>query len=98
MPPENRGHELLLRELGRINSELASQRRLSAMTVHDLSNPAQVILGLSELLLEHQTLDPVVRRRLEQMHRSAVTMSAMISDLSAGLALEDHDRAGRASG
>ena len=59
---EDRGHELLLRELGRINSELAMQRRLSAMTVHDLANPAQVILGLSELLLEHQTLDPVVRR------------------------------------
>lgn len=92
MPPENRGHELLLRELGRINGELASQRRLSAMTVHDLSNPAQVITGLSELLLEHQDLDPVVRRRLEQMHRSAMTMSAMISDLSAGLALEENSR------
>lgn len=90
MPAEDRGHELLLRELGRINTELASQRRLSAMTVHDLANPAQVILGLSELLLEHQALDPFVRGHLEQMHRSAVTMSAMISDLSAGLALEDH--------
>lgn len=92
MPLENRGHELLVRELGRINRELASQRRLSAMTVHDLSSPAQVIMGLSELLLEHEALDPVVRRRLEQMHRSAVTMSAMISDLSAGLALEENDR------
>ncbi|MCW2850056.1 MAG: Histidine kinase, gyrase and HSP90-like ATPase [Marmoricola sp.] len=84
------GHELLVREIGRINGELASQRRLSAMTVHDLANPAQVILGLSELLLDHQSLDPVVRRRLEQMHRSAVTMSAMISDLSHGLTLDDH--------
>jgi signal transduction histidine kinase len=73
-----------------MNRELASQRRLSAMTVHDLSNPAQIILGLSELMLEHQSLDPVVRRRLEQMHRSAMTMSAMISDLGTGLALEDH--------
>ena len=90
MPAEDRGHELLLRELGRINSELASQRRLSAMTVHDLSSPAQVVLGLSELLLEHQNLDPVVRRRVEQLHRSAVTMTAMISDLSHGLALDDH--------
>jgi signal transduction histidine kinase len=89
---EDRGNELLLRELGRINSELASQRRLSAMTVHDLSNPAQVILGLSELLLEHQTLDPVVRRRLEQMHRSAMTMTAMLADLSAGMALEEQDQ------
>lgn len=89
MPAEDRGHELLLRELGRVNSELASHRRLSAMTVHDLSSPAQVILGLSELLLEHQNLDPVVRRRLEQLHRSAVTMTAMISDLGHGLALDD---------
>jgi signal transduction histidine kinase len=89
---ENAGHELLVRELGRINGELASQRRLSAMTVHDLSNPAQVILGLSELLLDDQTLDPVVRRRLQQMHRSAVTMSAMISDLSNGRSQDDQPR------
>jgi signal transduction histidine kinase len=88
---EDRGHELLLRELGRINSELASQRRISAITAHDLSNPAQIIMGLSELLLEHQSLDPVVRRRLEQMHRSAVSMSAMISDMSAGLAVDRAD-------
>ena len=64
--------------------ELALQRRLSAMTVHDLANPAQVILGLSEVLLEHQILDPLVRRRLEQVHRSAVTMTALITDLSSG--------------
>lgn len=84
---ENDGPDLLLRELGRLNSELVSQRRLSATTVHDLSNPAQVVLGLSELVLEHQQLDPVVRRRLEQMHRAALTMTAMLADLGAGLAL-----------
>ena len=89
MHADDRGHELLLRELGRVNTELASQRRLSATTVHDLSNPAQVIIGLSELLLEDQTLDPAVRRRLQQMHRSALTMAAMIADMSAGVALED---------
>ena len=89
MPADEHGHELLLRELGRINSELVAQRRLSAMTVHDLANPTQVILGLSELLLEHPALDPFVRHRLEQMHRSAVTISAMISDLRRGFALDD---------
>jgi signal transduction histidine kinase len=88
MPDQDRGHELLLRELGRINSELASQRRMSAITAHDLSNPAQVIMGISELLLEHQSLDPVVRRRLEQMHRSALSLSAMISEMSAGRTLD----------
>ncbi len=88
MSDEDRGHELLLRELGRINTELASERRMSAITAHDLSNPAQVILGLSELLMEHQSLDPVVRRRLEQMHRSALSLSAMISDMSAGRAVD----------
>jgi signal transduction histidine kinase len=81
--------ERLLRELNRINSELASQRRVNAMTVHDLSSPAQVILGLSEVLLEHQVLDPVVRRQLEQLHRSAVTMTALITDLSHGFSLDD---------
>ena len=89
MPTEDRSPELLLHELGRINSELALQRRESAMTAHDLASPAQVILGLSEILLEHQNLDPLVRRRIEQVHRSAVTMSALISDLSSGLALDD---------
>ena len=89
MQSEDRPHELLVRELGRINTELASQRRESAMTAHDLANPAQVILGLSEVLLDHQNLDPMVRRRVEQIHRSAVTMSTLISDLSNGLALDD---------
>ena len=83
--------ELLLRELDRVNSELASQRRLNAMTVHDLSNPAQVILGLSEVLLEHQILDPMVRRHLEQLHRSALTMTALITDLNHGFSLDDHE-------
>jgi signal transduction histidine kinase len=87
--PEDRPHEQLLLELGRINTELAVQRRESAMTAHDLASPAQVVLGLSEILLEHQNLDPLVRRRVEQIHRSAVTMSALVSDLSGGLALDD---------
>ncbi len=82
-------HEMLLRELGRINTELASQRRLNAMTVHDLSSPAQVILGLSEVLLEHQVLEPMVRKQLEQLHRSAITMTALITDLSHGFSLDD---------
>ena len=71
------------------------------MTVHDLSNPAQVILGLSEVLLEHQVLDPMVRKHLEQLHRSALTMTALITDLSHGFSLDDTDesraRAARAS-
>ena len=91
MPPDEPSNELLLRELGRINSELASQRRLNAMTVHDLSNPAQVILGLSEVLLEHQVLDPMVRKHLEQLHRSALTMTALITDLNHGFSLDDQD-------
>ena len=89
MPADEPANELLLRELGRINSELASQRRLNAMTVHDLSNPAQVILGLSEVLLEHQVLDPMVRKHLEQLHRSALTMTALITDLNQGFSLDD---------
>jgi signal transduction histidine kinase len=89
LPADDDGHELLSRELGRISDELASQRRLNAMTVHDLSSPAQVILGLSEVLLEHQVLEPMVRKQLEQLHRSAVTMTALITDLSHGFSLDD---------
>lgn len=89
--PADEGQEFLLHELGRINSELASQRRLNAMTVHDLSSPAQVILGLSEVLLEHQVVDPMVRKHLEQVHRSALTMTALITDLSNGFSLDDVD-------
>jgi signal transduction histidine kinase len=81
--------QLLVRELGRISDELAAQRRLNAMTVHDLSSPAQVILGLSELLLEHQVLEPMVRKQLEQLHRSAITVTALITDLTHGFSLDD---------
>lgn len=89
--PDEHGHDLLLSELARVSHELAAQRRLNAMTVHDLSNPAQVILGLSEVILEHQVLDPMVRRHLEQLHRSAITMTALIADLSHGFNLDDQD-------
>jgi signal transduction histidine kinase len=82
-------HAKLLDELARVNAELASQRRLNAMTVHDLSSPAQVILGLSEVLLEHQVLEPMVRKQLAQLHRSAITMTALITDLSHGFSLDD---------
>ena len=91
MPSDDHEHEQLLHELGRINTELASQRRLNAMTVHDLSSPAQVILGLSEVLLEHQVLDPMVRKHLQQVHRSALTMTALITDLSHGFSLDDNE-------
>ena len=91
MQAEDSHNELLLRELGRVNSELASQRRLNAMTVHDLSNPAQIILGLSEVLLEHQVLDPMVRRHIDQLHRSALTMTALITDLNHGFSLDDNE-------
>ncbi|GAB3668320.1 HAMP domain-containing sensor histidine kinase [Nocardioides korecus] len=92
MPADEAGHELLLQELGRVNSELAAQRRLSAMTVHDLANPAQVITGLSELLLDFTGLEPMVRARIEQLHRSAQTMTALIADLSQGYELDDYSR------
>jgi signal transduction histidine kinase len=84
-------HEALRDELARVRAELASQRRLNAMTVHDLSSPAQVILGLSEVLLEHQVLEPMVRKQLAQLHRSAITMTALITDLSHGFSLDDTD-------
>jgi len=92
LPADEADHERLLEELGRMNSELAAQRRLSAMTVHDLANPAQVITGLSELLLEYDGLDPMVRARIEQLHRSAQTMTALIADLSQGYELDDYSR------
>ncbi len=89
VPADEPANELLQRELSRVTGELASQRRLNAMTVHDLSSPAQVILGLSEVLLEHQVLDPMVRKHLGQLHRSALTMTALITDLSQGFSLDD---------
>src|SRR5215210_793191 len=88
--PEEPNQELLRRDLDRVKTELASQRRLNAMTVHDLSSPAQVILGLSEVLLEHQVLDPLVRKQLGLLHRSAITMTALITDLSHGFSLDDN--------
>ena len=89
LPLGEPGHELLLREMGRINSELAAQRRHSAMTLHDLAAPAQVVLGLSETLLEHPGLDPFVRGRLEQLHRSAESLRGLLAELNRGFSLDD---------
>lgn len=91
MQADDDRHEQLLDELARVRAELASQRRLSAMTVHDLSSPAQVVLGLSEVLLEHQVLEPMVRKHLAQLHRSALTMTALITDLTHGFSLDDNE-------
>lgn len=90
MPTEDPGHDLLLRELGRINSELAAQRRLSAMVAHDLATPTQVILGLSEVLVDHPGLAPDLRSRIEQLHRSALTLSSLVGDLGRGMAIDTH--------
>ena len=43
------------------------------------------------MLLEHQVLDPLVRKHLAQLHRSAITMTALITDLSHGFSLDDTD-------
>lgn len=82
-------HELLLRELGRLNSDLSSQRRLNATTLHDLAAPTQVVLGLAEQVLDMPSLDPVVRSCLVQLHRSTLTMVELIADLRRGFALDD---------
>jgi signal transduction histidine kinase len=89
VPVEEPAHELLLRELGRLNSDLSSQRRLNATTLHDLAAPTQVVLGLAELVLDMPTLDPVVRSRMLQLHRSTQTMVNLIADLNRGFALDD---------
>lgn len=89
MPADDFGHDELLSELGRMHSELAAQQRLSAMTAHDLSGPAQVIVGLTEIALENPDLLPEVRSQLEHVHRSAQTMAALISDLARGFGLDD---------
>lgn len=89
MPVDEPAHELLLRELGRLNSDLSSQQRLNATTLHDLAAPTQVVLGLSELVLDMPSLDPVVRSRLLQLHRSTLTMVELIADLRRGFALDD---------
>ena len=89
MPADDMGSDVLLSELGRMNSELAAQRRLNALIAHDLGSPAQVMLGLSEMLLEHPDLDPMVRRRIEQLHRSAVTMGKLVADLGQGFSLDE---------
>lgn len=92
MPADDATHELLLRELGRINSDLSAQRRLSATTLHDLAAPTQVVLGLAETLLDHSSLDEVARVRVEQLHRSAQTMASLIAELSRGHDLDDVSR------
>ncbi|GAB4000188.1 sensor histidine kinase [Nocardioides marmoraquaticus] len=86
------GHELLLRELGRINSELAQQRRAGATTLHALTAPTEVVVLLAESLVEHPTLDEVARARVQQLLRSARQLEAHVAELSRGFALDAADR------
>lgn len=86
------GHELLLRELGRINSELAAQRRAGATTLHALGAPAEVVVLLAESLAAHPTLDEVARARVQQLLRSAHQLEDLVAELSRGFALDAADR------
>lgn len=78
-------HELLVSELGRITSELAAERRLTAMVAHDLATPVQVIIGLGELILDDEDLPRGLRTRVEQILRSADNVAALVGDLRLGL-------------
>lgn len=88
-PSEYDGFELLVSELGRIHSELTAQRRLSAEVAHDLATPAQVVLGLSELLLDDVDLRDDVRVRIEQIGRTARTLASLVDELRTGLGIGD---------
>lgn len=86
------GHELLLRELGRINSELAAQRRAGATTLHALGAPTEVVVLLAESLAAHPTLDEVARARVQQLLRSAHQLEDLVAELGRGFALDAADR------
>lgn len=93
MPGEGEaGPELLLRELGRINSELAAQRRSGARTTHDLAGPAQVVLGLAETLHDHAGLDAEVRAHVDRLQQAAIELAHLVSELDRGFALDDAAR------
>ena len=81
------------RATARAEADLAARnervKQYVGMVAHDLANPLQVVLGLTELLLDDPGLDATQRDRVTRIMRSAVLMSSLVADLSGGLVLED---------
>lgn len=57
---------------------------------HELKTPLTVTLGLSELILARDGLDGSVRSQAERIHREALRMSELISDMLRLSRLEQH--------
>jgi len=73
------------RSAAEIAARKARVKQYVGMVAHDLSNPLQVVLGLSELLLEDPTLTDVQHDRVARIARSADLMKSLVADLSEGL-------------
>lgn len=69
-------------QLQLIQSEkLASIGQLTAGIVHDVKNPFAVIMGMSEVLADDESVDEATRHGLKVIRESAVKGNTIVSDL-----------------
>ncbi len=69
-------------QLQLIQSEkLASIGQLTAGIVHDVKNPFAVIMGMSEVLADDESIDEATRHGLKVIRESAVKGNTIVSDL-----------------
>jgi signal transduction histidine kinase len=90
---KNREIEAQARKLVEANEELDALHRQKdefiGMTVHDLKNPLQGLLGLSGLMLDESKLGGEDRENLELIHRSGRGMLEKVHDLLKLTEVED---------
>jgi two-component system phosphate regulon sensor histidine kinase PhoR len=72
---------LLLRDVSREQRIDAMRRDFVANASHELRSPLTVIAGYLETLGTDESIDPTLRRPLEEMRRQAGRMTAIIDDL-----------------
>ncbi len=57
---------------------------------HELKTPITVMLGMSELMLERETLDETAKKQAERIHKEALRMAGLIADMLKLSHLERH--------
>ncbi len=60
---------------------LAAKTEFLATTSHEIRTPLNGILGMTQVMLADQAVDPVIRERIGIVHTAGITMRALVDDI-----------------
>jgi signal transduction histidine kinase len=64
-----------------LEKALKAKTEFLATTSHEIRTPLNGILGMTQVMLADQRLDPLVRERVELVHGAGVTMRSLVDDI-----------------